>query len=217
MMIIEGMVFALVIVSYLYLKGRVPHWPPSGPGPALRWGTLNTVILIASCFPNALAKKAAEKMDLAGVRLWLAVCVAFGLAFNVVRAFEFTTLNVRWDSNAYGSIVWLALGFHTVHVVTDFLDTGVLTTLIDLPFAVSPVISGMVFVLLFGRQGLLGPWLMDHDMRIVFAVPGIVLATVFVSFPFVAREIIPVMEQAGMDHPGVQALCSWAEKLVMKQ
>ena len=130
MMIIEGMVFALVIVSYLYLKGRVPHWPPSGPGPALRWGTLNTVILIASCFPNALAKKAAEKMDLAGVRLWLAVCVAFGLAFNVVRAFEFTTLNVRWDSNAYGSIVWLALGLHTVHVVTDFLDTGVLTTLI---------------------------------------------------------------------------------------
>lgn len=130
MMIIEGMVFALVIMSYVYLKGRVPHWPPSGPGPDLRWGTLNTIILLASCFPNALAKKAAEKMDLAGVRLWLAVCMAFGLAFNIVRAFEFTTLNVRWDSNAYGSIVWLALGFHTVHVVTDFLDTGVLTTLI---------------------------------------------------------------------------------------
>jgi sulfate transport system permease protein len=81
----------------------------------------------------------------------------------------------------------------------DFWGKNLLTTLIDLPFAVSPVISGMVFVLLFGRQGLLGPWLMDHDMRIVFAVPGIVLATVFVSFPFVAREIIPVMEATGTD------------------
>jgi sulfate transport system permease protein len=78
-----------------------------------------------------------------------------------------------------------------------FRGKHLLTSLIDLPFAVSPVISGMVFVLLFGRQGFLGPWLADHDLRIVFAVPGIVLATIFVSFPFVAREIIPVMEAAG--------------------
>ena len=74
-----------------------------------------------------------------------------------------------------------------------FPGRTLLTTLIDLPFAVSPVISGMVFVLLFGRQGLLGSWAADHDLRIVFAVPGIVLATIFVSFPFVAREVIPVM------------------------
>src|SRR5688572_20415279 len=73
----------------------------------------------------------------------------------------------------------------------QFRGKQLLITLIDLPFAVSPVISGMVFVLLFGRQGYLGPWLMDNDIRIVFAVPGIVLATIFVSFPFVAREIIP--------------------------
>jgi sulfate/thiosulfate transport system permease protein len=79
----------------------------------------------------------------------------------------------------------------------DFRGKNLLTTLIDLPFAVSPVISGMVFVLLFGRQGVLGPWVADHDIKIVFAVPGIVLATVFVSFPFIAREIIPVMEAAG--------------------
>src|SRR6478609_364885 len=79
----------------------------------------------------------------------------------------------------------------------DFRGKNLLTTLIDLPFAVSPVISGMVFVLLFGRQGLLGPWLSDHDFQVIFAVPGIVLATIFVSFPFVAREIIPVMEAAG--------------------
>jgi sulfate/thiosulfate transport system permease protein len=79
----------------------------------------------------------------------------------------------------------------------QFRGRQLLITLIDLPFAVSPVISGMVFVLLFGRQGFLGPWLMEHDWRIVFAVPGIVLATIFVSFPFVAREIIPVMEATG--------------------
>jgi len=81
----------------------------------------------------------------------------------------------------------------------DFPGKNLLTTLIDLPFAVSPVIAGMVFVLLFGRQGFLGPWLAEQDMRIVFALPGIVLATIFVSFPFVAREIIPVMEASGTE------------------
>ena len=81
----------------------------------------------------------------------------------------------------------------------DFPGKNLLTTLIDLPFAVSPVISGMVFVLLFGRQGLLGPWAAEHGVRVVFAVPGIVLATIFVSFPFVAREIIPVMEANGTE------------------
>jgi sulfate transport system permease protein len=79
----------------------------------------------------------------------------------------------------------------------DFRGKNLLTTLIDLPFAVSPVISGMVFLLLFGRQGFLGPWVAEHGFRIVFAVPAIVLATIFVSFPFVAREIIPVMEASG--------------------
>ena len=80
-----------------------------------------------------------------------------------------------------------------------FPGRNLLLTLIDLPFAVSPVISGMVFVLLFGRQGWFGPWLLDHGFRIIFAVPGIVLATIFVSFPFVAREIIPVMEANGTE------------------
>lgn len=78
-----------------------------------------------------------------------------------------------------------------------FRGRSLLTTLVDLPFAVSPVISGLVFVLLAGRQGVLGPWLAAHDIRIVFAVPGIVLASVFVSFPFVAREVIPIMEAGG--------------------
>jgi sulfate transport system permease protein len=81
----------------------------------------------------------------------------------------------------------------------DFSGKNLLITIIDLPFAVSPVISGMVFVLLFGRQGLLGPWMMAHDLKVVFAVPGIVLATIFVSFPFIAREIIPVMQSNGTE------------------
>jgi sulfate/thiosulfate transport system permease protein len=79
----------------------------------------------------------------------------------------------------------------------SFRGKHLLTTLIDLPFAVSPVISGLVFVLLAGRQGFFGGWLAEHEIRIIFAVPGIVLATVFVSFPFVAREVIPVMEAGG--------------------
>lgn len=81
----------------------------------------------------------------------------------------------------------------------DFAGKKLLMTLIDLPFTVSPVISGLVFVLLFGAQGLLGPWLMAHDIKILFAVPGIVLATIFVTFPYVARELIPLMQMQGND------------------
>jgi sulfate/thiosulfate transport system permease protein len=80
-----------------------------------------------------------------------------------------------------------------------FHGRSVLITLIDLPFAVSPVIAGLIYVLLFGLQGWLGPWLGDHDLRVIFAVPGIVLATTFVTFPFVARELIPVMEAQGTE------------------
>ncbi|HNQ24917.1 MAG TPA: sulfate ABC transporter permease subunit CysW [Phycisphaerae bacterium] len=81
----------------------------------------------------------------------------------------------------------------------EFLGKSVLTTLIDLPFAVSPVISGTIYVLFFGLHGYLGPWLKAHNIEIVFAVPGIVLATVFVTFPFVARELIPLMQAQGTE------------------
>lgn len=81
----------------------------------------------------------------------------------------------------------------------QFRGKGLLITLIDLPLAVSPVISGLIYVLLFGRQGWLGPWLMDHDIKVIFAVPGIVLATAFVTFSFVARELIPVMQAQGTE------------------
>lgn len=81
----------------------------------------------------------------------------------------------------------------------SFRGKSILLTLIDLPFAVSPVISGLIFVLVFGAQGLLGGWLDQHGLKIIFAVPGIVLATAFVTFPFVARELIPVMQAQGKD------------------
>jgi sulfate transport system permease protein len=79
----------------------------------------------------------------------------------------------------------------------EFRGKSILLTLIDLPFSVSPVISGLIYVLLFGAQGWFGPWLMEHDIKILFAVPGIVLATIFVTFPFVARELIPLMQAQG--------------------
>ncbi|MET0211228.1 MAG: ABC transporter permease subunit, partial [Burkholderiaceae bacterium] len=81
----------------------------------------------------------------------------------------------------------------------DFRGKQLLITLIDLPISVSPVVAGLIYVLIFGAQGWFGPWLQAHDIKIVFAVPGIVLATVFVTFPFVARELIPLMEQQGSD------------------
>ena len=79
----------------------------------------------------------------------------------------------------------------------DFPGKNILLTLIDLPFSISPVISGMIYVLIFGAQGWFGPWLIEHNLRIIFAVPGIVLATLFVTFPFVARELIPLMQAQG--------------------
>ncbi len=81
----------------------------------------------------------------------------------------------------------------------DFLGKSLLITLIDLPFSVSPVVSGLIYVLIFGLQGLLGPWLAAHDIKIIFAVPGMVLATMFVTFPFVARELIPLVEAQGTE------------------
>ena len=81
----------------------------------------------------------------------------------------------------------------------EFKGKSLLITLIDLPFAVSPVIAGLVFVLLFGAQGWFGPWLLERDVQIIFAVPGIVLATLFITFPYVARELIPLMQQQGSD------------------
>ena len=95
----------------------------------------------------------------------------------------------------------VAFGVAAAWAIARFSFPGreLLITLIDLPFAVSPVISGLVFVLLFGAQGTFGQWLTDHNIKIIFAVPGIVLATIFVTFPFVARELIPMMQEQGAE------------------
>lgn len=95
----------------------------------------------------------------------------------------------------------LLFGLASAWAITKFRFPGksVLITLIDLPFAVSPVIAGLIFVLLFGMRGWLGPWLSEHNIQIIFAVPGVVLATLFVTFPFVARELIPLMQEQGSD------------------
>ncbi len=93
----------------------------------------------------------------------------------------------------------LLFGLAAAWAITKFKFKGkqILITLIDLPFAISPVIAGLIFILLFGARGMFGPWLMEHDIKIVFALPGIILATVFVTFPFVARELIPIMQAQG--------------------
>ena len=127
--IVEATAFAMAIAAYFYVRTREPYWPPNVPAPDLFWGTVNTIILLVSGIPNELARRAGERVDLAKVRLWIGVAIVFGLAFNVVRAFEFASLNVRWDTNAYGSVVWLLLGMHTTHILTDFLDTIVLAVL----------------------------------------------------------------------------------------
>jgi cytochrome c oxidase subunit III len=129
MMAIEGTMFALLIATYLYLRWRVPDWPPGYPPPSLVLGTVNTVVLLASAIPNQLAKKAGEALDLWGVRIWLFVCILVAVVIVVIRAFEFAFLNVWWDSNAYGSIVWFMLGMHTAHLVTDLYDSIVLNVL----------------------------------------------------------------------------------------
>jgi heme/copper-type cytochrome/quinol oxidase subunit 3 len=126
---IEGTVFALTIATYFYLWSHADTWPLSAPPPDLLWGTLNTLILVASCIPNHWTKKAAERHDLGQVRIGMAICIAFAVAFIAVRVCEFGALNTRWNSNAYGSVVWTLLGLHTTHLITDFADTVVLAVL----------------------------------------------------------------------------------------
>jgi heme/copper-type cytochrome/quinol oxidase subunit 3 len=129
LMAIESTVFAMAIVMYFYLRSHSDSWPMSAPAPELSWGTLNTVLLLLSVVPNHFAKRAAERLDRGGVQLWLTICLAFGYVFLVVRGFELTALNVRWDATAYGSIVWLLMLLHTTHLVTDAWDSTVLDVL----------------------------------------------------------------------------------------
>ncbi|QLH69946.1 sulfate ABC transporter permease subunit CysW [Rhodopseudomonas palustris] len=150
-------------------------------GSALTFLTVFVVLPLILVFSEALAKGAAfylsalaDNEALAAIKLTLiaaGISVGLNLVFGVIAA-------------------WAIAKF-------DFPGKTFLITLIDLPFSVSPVISGLVFVLLFGAQGWFGPWLMAHGVQILFAVPAIVLATTFVTFPFVARELIPLMQEQG--------------------
>ncbi len=150
-------------------------------GMALVFMFLFLVLPLAAVFTEALRKgwdaywEALKEPDAwSAIRLTLitaAVAVPLNLAFAVAAA---------WAIAKY-----------------EFRGKSFLTTLIDLPFSVSPVVAGLIYVLVFGAQGWLGPWLMEHDIKIVFAVPGIILATLFVTLPFIARELIPLMQAQG--------------------
>lgn len=126
---IEGTAFVLAGGAYFFLMAQESRWPAVDRPPGLTWSTLLLVLLVVSEIPNVRLKRAAEREDLPAVRVNLLVMVAIGALLLVVRALEFTTLNVRWDTNAYGSIVWAILVLHTTHLVTDFYDSCVLAAL----------------------------------------------------------------------------------------
>src|SRR5678815_207305 len=98
--------FALAVVMYFYVRTRVDTWPPGLAPPDLMWGTVNTLVMLASLVPNEITKRAAERRDLRVVRIGLVVCLLFALVFLGIRVLEFGALHCRWDSNAYGSAVW---------------------------------------------------------------------------------------------------------------
>jgi cytochrome c oxidase subunit 3 len=126
---IEGTMFAILIVTYFYLRTRATEWPPGAPDPYLTWGVVNTVLFLASELPNIWLKRVARKMDLRRVRIGMALMTTIGLAVLIVRVFEFPALRTGWSLNAYSSIIWTMLGLHTVHLLTDWADTLVLAIL----------------------------------------------------------------------------------------
>jgi cytochrome c oxidase subunit III len=127
--ILEGMGFVIGAGAYLYLAWLNPEWPLSVRPPDLFWSSLLTVVLLASLGPNYLAQKDPEKHDLRKVQRDLVIMSLIGLALLAIRAMEFSTLHVKWDTNAYGSLLWVLLGLHTLHLATDVVDTIVLTAL----------------------------------------------------------------------------------------
>ncbi len=140
------------------------------------------------------------------IGLPLVIVFAEALAEGIPAFFAAVTTPGAWAAIRLTlSVVAIAIPVNLVFGIAaswaiakfDFPGKNLLTTLIDLPLSVSPVVVGLLYVLVFGRQGWLGPWLAEHDIKIVFAFPGIVLVTIFVTFPFVARELIPLMESQG--------------------
>jgi heme/copper-type cytochrome/quinol oxidase subunit 3 len=128
-MLIEGTGFALSIVVYLYLMSLAPHWPLNAPSPDLLPGSAVTALLVASLLPNVLIDRWARQQNLVKVRIGLIIMSLLGVAPLIVRIYEFPAMHITWDRNAYGSIVWVMLGLHTTHIITDLIDTLVLTCL----------------------------------------------------------------------------------------
>jgi len=159
---------------------------------ALRWLlTSLAVIFLALFLVVPLVSVFVQALDKGLETYWTAITDPDALAairLTLITAAISVPLNLVFGLSAS----WAIAKF-------TFRGKNLLITLIDLPFSVSPVISGLIYVLLFGLQGWLGPWLSGHDVKIVFAVPGIVLATIFVTFPFVARELIPLMQAQGTE------------------
>lgn len=129
-MLIEGAAFAMAAAAYFFLMAQQQHWAPEPfQPPGLLPGTLFTLLMLLSEIPNTILKKDAEAMRLGPVRLLLPVIAAIGAILLVIRAFEFGVLNVSWTDNPYGSIIWALLVLHTTHILTDWVDTLVLTAL----------------------------------------------------------------------------------------
>jgi cytochrome c oxidase subunit III len=128
-MLIEATGFALALAVYLYLMSIAVTWPMDARAPDLLPGTVVTLILAASVVPNYLVSRWAEREDLRRVQIGMVVMSIVGIVPLIIRAFEFSALKVSWDTNAYGSIVWILLGLHTTHIITDVADTLVLAAL----------------------------------------------------------------------------------------
>ncbi|MGA3024496.1 MAG: sulfate ABC transporter permease subunit CysW [Bryobacteraceae bacterium] len=155
-----------------------------------------TVILIAAGFVALLVLLPVAAVFGEALRKGISVYMASITDHDALSALRLTLLTAAISVSAN-----LVFGVAAAWVIAKFEFPGksALLSLIDLPFAVSPVISGLVFVLLFGAQGFFGQWLIRHDVQIVFAEPGVILATIFVTFPFIARELIPLMQEQGTE------------------
>jgi sulfate transport system permease protein len=160
--------------------------------PLLRWGLIALAVALTFFFiVLPLAAVFIEAFN-KGWSVWLAAVTEQNARSAIYLSLLVTGISVPLNLIFGLAAAWTIARF-------QFKGRDVLLTLIDIPFGVSPVVSGLIFVLVFGAQGWLGPWLSDHDIQVIFAVPGIVLATVFVTFPFVARELIPLMQSQGSD------------------
>ena len=127
--LIESAAFLLAISAYFYLAAGVPDWPIGAPPPDLLAGTLLTIVLVLSAIPNHFVERWARAEDMWKVRMGLVIMSILGVVPLVLRGFEFASLNILWNVNAYGSILWGLLGLHTLHLLTDVVDTLVLTAL----------------------------------------------------------------------------------------